>query len=649
MPDVPTMLPEVELRPLSPTVLRVQWKLLMQEQARGLVIQQTVQWRKSGAADNRFIEVSPEDNVYDIKDLHPNKWYEARVLARTDAGYPDVQHLTWQKVKMPKKGNLDKRPTLHLSVSSDNPTQIVADWELAENLRAQVFSYSVSYNNSQGSGSHRNLHASASSIVLDDLETGTCYSVFVVPMYKRGRETGKTSVTQTICTLAPMPPHRPPTDSNAKIGVKKVKVKTLSTTSIQVTWRPKGRSVAPEFFTVKVVHLGQQKLFKEKNSDGHKDSYGGNPQPLKESQPAVSGPEEEVEEEEDEEEVAADEPEVRYWRVTGRKVILNNLKPLNQYEISVSASTLAVSSTPSEPVLVTTTEGVPSAPLNVSWKAATPKDVDLVWSRPEHINGHLLYYLVTYSRDLLEWKNHTVESHLTSTQIQDLVSNTNYTIQISGVTGGGRGTLTTIFVYINATLVGEPHISTQLVVISVVTSLAAITFLVVVFLCLRVIRLRQSAATSAFQGNGTCRMIYANGLKPSSRDCTELNDYKPMLTSLPPAIQNHHLDTKGGPGSHGDGINCLLEANASSVNQADVPNENHLPLRDGIGSNNLEDSLDDIDDDDDDASSKLLQTISDGCSPLTTDLDSRCTGESTQVEPGSSSDSTGAVEITASS
>ncbi|XP_066990034.1 LOW QUALITY PROTEIN: protogenin B-like [Macrobrachium rosenbergii] len=655
-PDVPTKLPDVRLTALSPTVLRVQWELLTQEQARGPVTHQMVEWRRNGASDNSFVEVSPEDNVYDIKDLHPNKWYDARVLARTPAGYPDAQLMTWEKVKMLKKGNSDKRPTLHLSVNSDNPTQILVEWELAKDLRAQVFSYSVSYNNSHGSESHRNLQASASSIILDDLEVGTCYSVCVVPMYKRGRETDKTSVTQTICTLTPSPPHIPPTDNNAKIGVKKVKVKTLSTTSIQVTWRPKGRRVTPEFFTVKVVHLGKQKVCKDKDLDSPKDVDGdqsqseplrGNPpQPLKESQTVVPDPEDSGEEGEGE------EPEVRYWRVTGRKVILNDLKPLNQYEISVSASTLAVSSALSEPVVVTTTEGVPTAPLNVSWKAATPKDVDLVWSRPEHINGHLLYYLVTYSHDLLEWKNHTVDSHFTSTQIRDLVSNTNYTVQISGVTRGGRGTLTTVFVYINATLVGEPHISTELVVIIVVTLLAAITFTVVVILCLRVIRLRQSAATSAFQGNGTCRMIYANGLKPASRDCTELNDYKPMLTSLPPAIHNHHLDTKGGPGAHGDGVvvNCLLEVNASSMNQGDVPNENHVPPRDGIGSSNLEDSLDDIDDDDD-ASSKLLQTISDGCSPLTTDLDSRCTGESTQVEPGcSSSDSgAGAVEVTASS
>lgn len=40
-------------------------------------------------------------------------------------------------------------------------------------------------------------------------------------------------------------------------------------------------------------------------------------------------------------------------------------------------------------------------------------------------------------------------------------------------------------------------------------------------------------------------MVYVNGVKSSGRDHgTEPDDYTPMLASLPPASQNHHLDTK---------------------------------------------------------------------------------------------------------
>ena len=46
-------------------------------------------------------------------------------------------------------------------------------------------------------------------------------------------------------------------------------------------------------------------------------------------------------------------------------------------------------------------------------------------------------------------------------QIQDLVSNTNYTLHISGVTGKGVGAPTTVFIYIRATLESEPHITTE--------------------------------------------------------------------------------------------------------------------------------------------------------------------------------------------
>ncbi|KAK8397788.1 hypothetical protein O3P69_004527 [Scylla paramamosain] len=139
-----------------------------------------------------------------------------------------------------------------------------------------------------------------------------------------------------------------------------------------------------------------------------------------------------------------------------------------------------------------------------------------------------------------EWRNQTVPPDSTTTQIQDLVSNTNYTVLIAGRTGKGVGASTTVYIYIRATLEPELHRNTELAVISVVSFLVIVTCVVAVLLCLRILRLRNNSP-SVFQGNGTCRMVYVNGVKSSGRDHgTEPDDYKPMLATLPPATQNQH-------------------------------------------------------------------------------------------------------------
>ncbi|XP_069158709.1 protogenin isoform X2 [Procambarus clarkii] len=678
--DLPTQLPNVTLKALSPTVLHVIWKPLTKEEANGAIIHQRVQWQQKHAHYHEMEEVPPDVTDYVIRDLQPNTLYMARVLVATEAGYPEHnERRAWEEIKMPKIDlkQHDKDIDLHLSVFSDKPTEILVEWVMAAALRRDVFIYEVVYNNTPSLRHHKHTEPSATSLLIKKLEPGTCYSVKIEPHYKDGQERGIIpSTDRTVCTLL-LPPATPPQPNYSdKIGIKKVKVKVLNSTSILVTWRPMRKKLLPDFFTVEVVNLGQQKSPKasslsihadedhDKSNQGAVETYFGiqsisgrntREQDVTDDNRKNSRENEEESELPDTQESESAAGGTREWkeegivhlvRVTGHRVVLTHLLPLHGYQITVTAATASLSSVPSTPLLAVTKEGVPSAPVNVSWSAVTPKDAILVWSRPSHINGQLLYFLITYSHDQLEWKNHTVDHRFTTTQIQDLVSNTNYTLRIAGVTGGGIGDLTTVFVYIRATLEGEPQISTELVVISVVAVLMAATCVVVV-LCIRMVRLRQNSAAAAFQGNGTCRMVYANGVKALGRDHgTELNDYKPMLASLPPATHNHHLDTKGGPGLRDDGIvtSYLLDANAVRINEADVPNENVEPLHDGVGPKNVVDILDCIDDDDD-VSSRLLQNVSTAGPVFSSlkDLDPRSLCESTQVDPNSPKDCAGAA------
>ncbi|XP_042208100.1 immunoglobulin superfamily DCC subclass member 4-like isoform X2 [Homarus americanus] len=636
----PLRLPQVTLKALSPNTLLVTWKQLKLEEARGPITKQVVQWRRK---DNHYYQskdVVPTATECEIIELMPNKRYEARVLVGTEAGYPPHnERRPWGLIRMPKvdlnPGLQDMRIAVHLSVFNNKPTEILVEWELNANLLPDVFLYEVTYNNTPEESHLKHTEASATSLVLSQLEPETCYTVKVEPQFNNQEEReGVMSMSRTICTLQVPPDVPSPRKYTDKIGTRKVKVKVLNTTSILLTWRPKRKRMTPDFFTIEVTSLGKQMSAKaipflshtpdvldgddqganEQHFDGqgssgldikvqdirnesersfHHDGLVDNhqdfhPQELED----MSG------------EGARNEREkgsVQYMRVTRRRVVLTNLLPLHGYMIVITASTPTLTGTPSRPHHATTLEGVPSGPVNVSWSAVSPKDAVLTWSRPHHINGQLLSYLVTYSHDQLEWKNQTVEHHHTTTEIQDLVSNTNYTLRVAGVTGAGLGAYTTVYVYIRATLVGSPHISTEFIVISGVSLLAAMTCVVVVVLCLRMVRLRQTSAAATFQG---------------------------------------------GPGSRDDGVvtNCLLDANLVRINEADVPNENVEPLRDHVTPKNVEDSLDDIDDDDD-ASSRLLQNVSTAEPVFSSlkDLDPKSICESTQVDPNSPKDGAGAA------
>lgn len=58
--------------------------------------------------------------------LQPSIWYNTRVLVRTEAGYPQhMMRLEWFKVKTLDPNGEKKRVEVHLSVTSERPTQIL--------------------------------------------------------------------------------------------------------------------------------------------------------------------------------------------------------------------------------------------------------------------------------------------------------------------------------------------------------------------------------------------------------------------------------------------------------------------------------------------------------------------------------------------
>ncbi|XP_069970895.1 protogenin A, partial [Penaeus vannamei] len=519
MASRPSSTPDIKLDPLSPTKLRVTWAPLSLEEARGAVVKQKIQWRRWRMHFFENAELSEDDVEFEIRDLRPNKRYEVRVLVATESGYPEHEsNLPWKHIRMPSDAALSTAPVVHLSVDSEAPDTIQVDWVLPDQLRTKVLWFVLTYNSTAQNKVTRDLEASSTSYVLHQLEPRTNYTVKLEPMYKIGR--AGSGVSRTIRTL-PIDAHPTPAHGHLrKMGVKNLKVKTLNSTCIQMSWRPAGRRVTPDFYTVKMVNLGlrreegagpgdlwvgergrtdfswikseqgfpssentvkksqtrdgkrreetrdrnkEREATKEEGEEG--GERGGREGEGEHEEEALEGEFEEGEHRRNHdnerrgggagrEEIEGNEEDypVRYIRVTRRSILQCDLRPCSGYEVTVTAWAEGVTSKPTPPIRTSTKEGVPSAPTNVSWTPVSPKDVALRWSPPKDINGVLLNYLVSYSHDQQEWRNHTVSHEATSTEIRGLISNTNYTLSISGVTRGGVGRQTRVYVYIRAIL-----------------------------------------------------------------------------------------------------------------------------------------------------------------------------------------------------
>nr|XP_027214630.1 immunoglobulin superfamily DCC subclass member 4-like [Penaeus vannamei] len=200
-------------------------------------------------------ELSEDDVEFEIRDLRPNKRYEVRVLVATESGYPEHEsNLPWKHIRMPSDAALSTAPVVHLSVDSEAPDSIQVDWVLPDQLRTKVLWFVLTYNSTAQNKVTRDLEASSTSYVLHQLEPRTNYTVKLEPMYKIGR--AGSGVSRTIRTL-PIDAHPTPAHGHLrKMGVKNLKVKTLNSTCIQMSWRPAGRRVTPDFYTVKMVNLG---------------------------------------------------------------------------------------------------------------------------------------------------------------------------------------------------------------------------------------------------------------------------------------------------------------------------------------------------------------------------------------------------------
>ena len=136
------------------------------------------------------------------------------------------------------------------------------------------------------------------------------------------------------------------------------------------------------------------------------------------------------------------------------EVVLTGLKAFTAYECYVTASTNGGESEPSNSDSATTDEDTPTIPRDFNYTEITSTSVTLEWRRPEYPNGVISEYVLEYDDESLtqpinisipvQFINDSDEYNETSITVEYLNEFTNYTFNLSAVTGGGRGPEATI-------------------------------------------------------------------------------------------------------------------------------------------------------------------------------------------------------------
>ena len=109
--DVPSGIPSLVLKPVSPTVLRIQWRKPHLDTTRGQIVKYEIQFRihslRTSSPNFRVQDMVPSEKSdhfleVDLDNLMPGGKYDVRVVPATAAGLPtDESILKWSMIEMP--------------------------------------------------------------------------------------------------------------------------------------------------------------------------------------------------------------------------------------------------------------------------------------------------------------------------------------------------------------------------------------------------------------------------------------------------------------------------------------------------------------------------------------------------------------------
>ncbi|XP_064595863.1 neogenin-like [Liolophura sinensis] len=513
--SVPITYPKIlELTTPTPNSILVTWQPLTKAEARGKVDHYMIFYRWNSTTSSA--KVSPDKHSHTLTHTHPNTIYSIRVLGATAKGFPPVDKLNqpWEKITTPRQptqnGNLD------LEVTRLNNSAISVSWRVLSK-EEEVSGYQVILEKAIGReqlGPFR-IPASQNSSVFTNLENNTWYEVTVEAF----STAGVFSKTKSVSTRSPVDLPPPPQELDGE---------ALSANSIKVNWKPPPTDMTIDSYTVNYTVS---------------DSLDMKPN-LTNSKSVQS---------------------------TSQNVIISGLKPYTSYRISVKSHTKGSSGEFSNPILVRTAEGVPSAPVDIEWTLKTPTEIRISWSPPRNTNGKIVSYEISYrDKQTEDWKKIIQNGSASSHSVKELYKK-EYLFKVRAVTSKGAGNFSTILPVLipgkastlapsppTESTLREPVFDMKLVIIIclVIAAIIIAIFVVVIIIRYRCFnacgrrpprRAHSNHRPPVCAGNGNLNhhsSHHANGHAVQvPADEVQLDTYFNILPTLP---ENENLDAKGG-------------------------------------------------------------------------------------------------------
>ncbi|KAJ9593418.1 hypothetical protein L9F63_015044, partial [Diploptera punctata] len=174
---VPLAAPQISLKALSPTSIRVTWVPLNKEKAQGVVTEYKIQWRREHQSSTPVEHVKGDLTDYTITGLQPGRRYQVRVLAATSKGWPNQSDdFEWKDEETPNYGpqNVPQAPVVHLTVV--NSTSIEVTWSNPPEDKYKPNGFKLYYRrmNSEEKFGPIDLASNITQFLLGDLDPDSC-------------------------------------------------------------------------------------------------------------------------------------------------------------------------------------------------------------------------------------------------------------------------------------------------------------------------------------------------------------------------------------------------------------------------------------------------------------------------------------------
>ncbi|BET03182.1 phosphatase [Nesidiocoris tenuis] len=352
------------------------------------IVSYELYWNDTYAKEKNHRRI-PITETYTLTNLYPNTLYYIWLAARSQRG----EGATTPPIHVRTKQYVPGAPPQNVTGEAVSPTSVRVSWEPppAERSNGRIVYYKLQVVEAGRSDSEAMMiRLNDTSITLDELKRWTEYRIWVLAGTSVGD--GPPSYPIVVRTHEDVPGH--PQD---------VKVNTINSTAVHVTWKPPA----------------------EKNRNGIIRGYHIHVQETKEEGKGM---------------VNLNEP-MRFDVLDGNALEINitGLQPDTNYNVQVAALTRKGDGDRSEPVNVKTPGGVPNRPtVTIKVLDREPEvSVELEWSRPSQTYGDLLGYRLRYGVKDTPLKELTLQ--VTSHKITQLERGVEYEFRVAGQNHIGFG------------------------------------------------------------------------------------------------------------------------------------------------------------------------------------------------------------------